>query len=101
MGTRTGAKRSRPKTSLAPRPTCLGLGVVVVPAFSTFLTPMLGQTLVVGEIGAFLVIVSTALFGASRISERAFRFLRWCADRPEPPAPQLDTDRHETARRDR
>jgi hypothetical protein len=47
-----------------------------------------------------LVIISTALFGGQRISERAFRLLRWCADRPEPPTPQLDID-HEAFRRDR
>ncbi|SEU47440.1 hypothetical protein [Nonomuraea wenchangensis] len=28
--------------------------------------------------------VHTALFGSDRLSERAFRLLRWIADQPEP-----------------
>jgi hypothetical protein len=31
-----------------------------------------------------LMIIATALFGSDRLSERAFRLLRWIADRPEP-----------------
>jgi hypothetical protein len=38
-------------------------------------------------IGVALTIISTALFGSQPISDRAFRLLRWIANRPEPPAP--------------
>jgi hypothetical protein len=30
-------------------------------------------------------ILVTALYGSDRLSERAFRLLRWIVDRPEPP----------------
>ncbi|WP_179282632.1 hypothetical protein [Streptosporangium subroseum] len=32
-----------------------------------------------------ITIMGTALFGSDRLSERAFRLLRWATDRPEPP----------------
>jgi hypothetical protein len=73
----------------------------VAPALSTILTPLLGQTLAATEIITLLMVVSTALFGAQRMSERAFRLLRWCADRPEAPAPQLEAGRHKAVVRDR
>ncbi|MFI7538527.1 hypothetical protein [Streptosporangium sp. NPDC049376] len=31
-----------------------------------------------------VTVVAVALFGSDRLSERAFRLLRWAADRPEP-----------------
>lgn len=86
MGTRTSATRPR-KTSLLPRSVGLGLGAVGAPTFSAFLDPILGQMLAVAEISTLLVIVFTALFATQHISERAFRLLRWCGDRPEPPCP--------------
>ncbi|MFI0424038.1 hypothetical protein [Spongiactinospora sp. 9N601] len=33
-----------------------------------------------------IVIMASALFGSERLSERAFRLLRWIANRPEPPS---------------
>jgi hypothetical protein len=34
-----------------------------------------------------LVIVGIILFGSEARQERAFRLLRWLADKPEPPSP--------------
>jgi hypothetical protein len=34
-----------------------------------------------------LTVIGTALFGSQELSERAFRLLRWIANRPEPTAP--------------
>jgi len=49
--------------------------------------PVLAAVLAVVEVGLGLVIVGTALFGSETASERAFRLLRWVADRPEPTPP--------------
>jgi hypothetical protein len=48
---------------------------------------LLGSAVFALELTAALTIIGTALFGSQLISERAFRVLRWIADRPEPPAP--------------
>jgi hypothetical protein len=50
---------------------------------------LLGLTAFAIELTAALTIIGTALFGSQVISERAFRILRWIANRPEPPAPAL------------
>jgi hypothetical protein len=52
-----------------------------------FSGPVLAAALMVVEVGLGLVIVSTALFGSETASERAFRLLRWVADKAEPPSP--------------
>lgn len=49
--------------------------------------PLLGQVVAAIELAAVLTIIGTALFGSQALSERAFRLLRWIANRPEPPAP--------------
>jgi hypothetical protein len=49
--------------------------------------PVLGSIAFVIELAVALTIISTALFGSQPISNRAFRLLRWIANRPEPPAP--------------
>src|SRR5215468_6244842 len=36
-----------------------------------------------------LVIVGIILFGSEARQERAFRLLRWLADKPEPPSPDI------------
>jgi hypothetical protein len=51
------------------------------------LHPMLGEVIAGIEVAAMLVIIGTALFGSSALSERAFRLLRWLGNRPEPPGP--------------
>jgi hypothetical protein len=53
--------------------------------------PLLGEVMAITEvvviIAVFTTAFTTALFGSSELSERAFRLLRWLADRPEPPGP--------------
>ena len=68
----------------------VGAGVVSVgtPLGIAMLHPLLGQVLAVVELVMILTVLGTALFGSQRLSERAFRLLRWLADRPEPPGPQ-------------
>jgi hypothetical protein len=48
---------------------------------------LLGQAVLAAELLAVLAVIGTALFGSQARSERAFRLLRWAADRPEPPGP--------------
>jgi hypothetical protein len=55
------------------------------------LHPMLGAAVFLTELAVSLIILGTALFGAKEYSERAFRLLRWIADRPEPEAPTGNT----------
>lgn len=88
MPARARTTRPRNKTSVALRPLGLSAGAVGAPAVSALLDPLLGQILAGTEIALLLVIVMTALFAPQRLSERAFRLLRWCADRPEPPGPR-------------
>jgi hypothetical protein len=49
--------------------------------------PLLGQIAIAIELAVALTIIGTALFGSQALSERAFRLLRWIANRPEPPGP--------------
>ena len=46
---------------------------------------MAGEVIAFIEVAVMLTIIGTALFGSSALSERAFRLLRWIANRPEPP----------------
>jgi hypothetical protein len=57
------------------------------PAGLLVLRPVLGAVLAGIELAVVLVILGCALFGSDVLSERAFRLLRWFANRPEPPAP--------------
>ena len=34
-----------------------------------------------------MIVIATALFGSATTSDRAFRLLRWFANRPEPKVP--------------
>jgi hypothetical protein len=89
----TKIRTTRPRTtSPVARSVGLGLGAIGAPAFSASLDPILGQMLVMAEVGALLVVVFAALFATRHISERAFRLLRWCSNRPEPPAPDRTAD---------
>lgn len=58
--------------------TSLGIGVA---------DHQLGQITLAIELLAVLAVIGTALFGSRALSERAFRLLRWAANRPEPPVP--------------
>jgi hypothetical protein len=52
------------------------------------LHPLLGEIVTIAELLLALTIVSMALFGGRDVRERAYRFLRWIGNRPEPPAPR-------------
>ena len=53
--------------------------------------PLLGRIATGIETVVALAIIGAALFGRPELSERAFRLLRWTANRPEPPAPTAPT----------
>lgn len=65
-------------TILTSLGTPIGLGVA---------SPFIGSIAFVTELAVALTIIGTALFGSQALSDRAFRLLRWIANRPEPPAP--------------
>jgi hypothetical protein len=69
---------------LASLGTPLGIGVA---------DHQLGQITLAIELLAVLSVIGTALFGSQALSERAFRLLRWAANRSEPSAP-ADTGRY-------
>lgn len=82
------ALAARQHRSLMPRRAlAAGCGAVGVPAAVGWLHPLLGQALAMIEVAIIVSVLTSALFGSSVISERAFRLLRWSANRPEPPAP--------------
>ena len=64
-----------------------GVASLVTPVGIGVLHPLLGEVLAVIEVVVVLTIIGTALFGSQTLSERAFRFLRWIGNRPEPSAP--------------
>lgn len=49
--------------------------------------PLLGQIAIAIELAVAIAIIGRALYGSKALSERAFQFLRWIANRPEPPGP--------------
>jgi hypothetical protein len=61
-----------------------GIASLVTPVGIGVLHPVLGEVLVLIEVAVALTIIATALFGSQTLSERAFRFLRWIGNRPEP-----------------
>lgn len=65
----------------------IGLTTVGTPAGIMAADPLLGQVAIVVELVLALAVIGTALFGSRALSERAFRLLRWVANRPEPPGP--------------
>jgi hypothetical protein len=65
----------------------LGISAIGAPSAASYFHPVLGLLLAASEIATIVTVVASALFGTSTISERAFRLLRWFADRPEPPSP--------------
>jgi hypothetical protein len=68
-------------------PMGVGAASLGTPVGIGILHPMLGEVIAGIEVAAMLVIIGTALFGSSALSERAFRLLRWLGNRPEPPSP--------------
>jgi hypothetical protein len=53
--------------------------------------PTLEMILIIGDLSVptllTLIFVAVVLFGSETKEERAFRLLRWIADKPEPPGP--------------
>ncbi|MGI5162163.1 hypothetical protein [Microbispora sp. CA-102843] len=72
-------------TSRSGRTVALTAAVAATPAAAWTIHPALSTVIAGLEAAAGLTIMATALFGSERLSERAFRLLRWIADRPEPP----------------
>lgn len=66
---------------------------VGVPAGVGLLHPVIGEIVLFVELAVTLIILATALFGTQKYSERAFRLMRWVANRPEPEAPPASTER--------
>ena len=62
----------------------IGLGTSIG---SVALYPLLGWIVIGIEASVILTVLGTALFGSEALCDRAFRLLRWVANRPEPPAP--------------
>lgn len=55
--------------------------------------PLVGLAIVICEATVATTIIATALFGSATTSDRAFRFLRWLGNRPEPDAPSTQIRR--------
>lgn len=58
------------------------------PALAWWANSALGVMVTIAELAVAVTVVTTALFGSEIISERAFRLLRWLANRPEPQSPK-------------
>lgn len=65
----------------------VGLTSLGTPISAALVGPLLGQTVLAVELAVALTVIGTALFGSLSLSERAFRLLRWIANRSEPPGP--------------
>ena len=77
-----------PDSGRAPwRAAGIGLTSLGAPIGIGAASHLLGLTAFALELTTALTIIGTALFGSQVISERAFRILRWIANKPEPPAP--------------
>ncbi|WP_327048740.1 hypothetical protein OG320_13155 [Microbispora sp. NBC_01189] len=71
-------------TTRRGRTAALATAVATAPAAVWVVHPVLSAVIAGLGAAAGLAVVVTALFGSDRFSERAFRLLRWIADRPEP-----------------
>jgi hypothetical protein len=69
------------------RPVVAGAASLGAPVGIGALHPVLGEVIAIVELAVGLTVIAAALFGSQALSERAFRLLRWFANRPEPPAP--------------
>jgi hypothetical protein len=80
--------QSRPGNKVLPwKPIGVAVTSVGAPAGLGVLHPALGMAVFLIELAVWLIVLGTALFGKKEYSERAFRLLRWIANRPEPEAP--------------
>ena len=66
-----------------------GIGILSlgIPVVIGVIQPILGALVAAIEMTAALTTIGMALFGSQALSERAFRFLRWIRNRPEPASP--------------
>lgn len=69
------------------RTTGIGLTSLGAPVGIGVADPVLSKVAIAIELAIALAVIGTALFGSQSLSERAFRLLRWIANRPEPPGP--------------
>jgi hypothetical protein len=81
------ADPARPGARLPWRAAGIGLTSLGTPIGIGVADPLLGQVAIAMELAVVLTIIGTALFGSQVMSERAFRLLRWVANRTEPAAP--------------
>lgn len=58
-----------------------GLGI---PVAAWLVMPLLRVAVLAAEVTVALAVIFTALYGSERLSDRAFRLLRWSLNRPEP-----------------
>jgi hypothetical protein len=79
-----------PRRRTRARPFAVGTAAVAPPTALCLIYPTIGLAMAVCEFMAFMIVVATALYGSSTLSDRAFRLLRWLADRPEPHAPSAE-----------
>lgn len=70
-----------------------------VPTVVGMVHPLIGLGMAIAELAVALTVIGTALFGSEELSERAFRLLRWMANRPEPLAPSEGPEDRGNARK--
>ena len=79
-----GQQAVAPGGRLPWRAAGIGLTSLGTPIGIGVADPALGSIAFVIELAVTLTIIGTALFGSRALSDRAFRLLRWIANRPEP-----------------
>jgi hypothetical protein len=78
---------AKPRAIIVPgRTFSVGTGAFAMPVAAWFSWPLLGVVFVSTEIIIAIAVLFTALYGSELYSGRAFRLLRWSANRPEPSA---------------
>ena len=103
-GEQSGSPRSLRPAPAAPARACwlalpASLGAEASLAyFSRTLGAIVTLTEVAGTTVIVLVLLGVVLFGSKDTCERAFRLMRWAANRPEPP-PLLEIQATETTTR--
>ena len=86
-GGRETAGLPRPGSRIPWRAAGIGFTSLGTPVGIGVTDPLLGHVAFAAELAVALTVAVTALFGRQALSERAFRLLRWIANRPEPPGP--------------
>jgi hypothetical protein len=98
-------QRNPPPTTrrqLVPWRSFSAVGVSLgIPVGTGILHPVLGEAFAAIEMTTLLTIVATALFGNAILCERAFRLLRWLANRSEPRGPSRTAIRNESLHQER